>query len=39
MKKTYERPEIEIEEFEVEDVITLSAAGDNLDGDYGDISQ
>ena len=38
MKKTYEKPEIEIEAFEVEDVITLSAAGENLDADYGEIN-
>jgi len=38
MKKTYEKPQIEIEEFEVEDVITLSSAGENTDGDYGDIN-
>ena len=37
MKKIYEKPEIEIEEFEVEDVITLSGAGDNIDDGYGNV--
>ena len=38
MKKVYEKPEIEIEEFEVEDVITLSNGGASPDGDYGNIN-
>lgn len=39
MKKSYEKPIIEIEEFEVEDIATLSIAG-NGTGDellWGDI--
>lgn len=38
MKKDYEKPEIEIEEFEVEDVITLSSPGDNPETGYGEIN-
>ena len=38
MRKTYEKPEIEIEEFEVEDVITLSTAGDNPETGYGEVN-
>jgi len=37
MKKTYEKPEIEIEEFEVEDVMDLTVSGANTDGGYGDL--
>lgn len=37
MKKAYEKPEIEIEEFEVEDIITLSTNGENTVDGYGAI--
>ena len=31
MKKTYKKPELNVEQFDVEDVITASAPGNNLD--------
>ncbi len=33
MKREYEIPSIEITEFEVEDVITLSVGGDSIDSE------
>lgn len=37
MKKVYEKPLIEIEEFEVHDIITLSEVDANTEADFGEI--
>lgn len=39
MKKEYEKPLIEIEEFEVEDIITLCNRHNNIKANWGILNQ